>query len=87
MAPAVLESFTLVWIVWRYIWFCAKWSPIAEVLFFFFHSKKITTEAHRELQKVYEDAALSDTRCRDWFRRFKDCDLDVDDSPREGHKP
>ena len=42
-----------------------------EVLIFFFHSKKTAAEAHRELQKVYGDAALSETTCRDWFRRFK----------------
>ena len=29
-------------------------------------------------------AALSETTCRDWFRRFKDGDLDVDDCSREG---
>ena len=50
-----------------------------EVLIFFFHSKKTAVEAHRELQKVYGDAALSETMCRDWFHRFKDGDFDVDD--------
>ena len=54
------------------------------MLIFFFHSKKTAAEAHRELQKVYADAALSETTCRDWFRRFKDGDFDVDDRPREG---
>ena len=52
---------------------------LREVLIFFFHSKKTAAEAHRELQKVYGDAALSETTCRDWFRRFKDGDFDVDD--------
>ena len=55
-----------------------------EVLIFFFHSKKTAAEAHRELQKVYWDAALSESTCRDWFRRFKDGDFDVDNRPREG---
>ena len=41
-------------------------------------------EAHRELQKVYGDAALSETTCRDWFCRFKDGDFNADDHPREG---
>ena len=41
-------------------------------------------EAHRELRKVYGDAALSETTCRDWFRRFKYGDFDVDDRPHEG---
>ena len=57
---------------------------LREVLIFLFHSKKTAAEAHRELQKVYGDAALSETTCRDWFRRFKDGDFDVDDRPREG---
>ena len=55
-----------------------------KVLIFFFHSKKTVAEAHRELQKVYGDAALSETTYRDWFRRFKDGDFNVDDRPREG---
>ena len=52
-------------------------------MLFFFHSKKTAAEAHRELQKVYGDAALSKTTCRDWFRRFKDGDFDIDDRKRE----
>ena len=55
-----------------------------EVLIFFFHSKKTVAEAYRELQKVYWHAALIETTCRDWFRRFKDSDFDVDDRLREG---
>ena len=56
---------------------------LREVLIFFYYSKKTTAEAHQELQKVYGDAALSETTCRDWFRRFKDGDFDVDVRPRE----
>ena len=55
-----------------------------EVLNFFFHSKKTAAEAHRELQKVYGDAPLSETTCHDWFLRVKDGDFDVEDHPREG---
>ena len=54
------------------------------MLIFFFNSKKTAAEAHRELQEVYGDAALSETTCRDWFHRFKYGDFDVDDRPREG---
>ena len=54
------------------------------VLIFFFHSKKTAAVAHRELQKVYGGAALSETTCRNWFSRFKANDFDVDDRPREG---
>ena len=34
---------------------------LQEVLIFFFHSKQTAAEAHRELQKVYKDVALSKT--------------------------
>ena len=45
---------------------------LREVLIFFFHSKKMAAEAHRELQNVYGDDALSETTCRYCFRPFKD---------------
>ena len=57
---------------------------LLEVLIFLFHSKKTAAEAHRELQKVYGNAALSEITCRDWFRRVKNRDFDVDDRSREG---
>ena len=57
---------------------------LREVLISFFHSRKTAAQAYRELEKFYRDAALSETMCRDCFRRFKDGDLDVDDCPREG---
>ena len=61
---------------------------LREVLIFFFHSKKTAAESHRELQKVYGDAARSETTCRDWFRRFKDGDFDVTTvRVKEGQKP
>ena len=57
---------------------------LREVLIFFFYSKKTAAETHRELQKVYRDASLSETTYRDRFRRFKDGDFDVDHRPCEG---
>ena len=54
-----------------------------QLLIFFFHSKKTAAEAHQELQKVYRDATLSETTCRDLFHRFKDGDFDVGESPLE----
>ena len=57
---------------------------LREVLIFFFHSKKTAAEAHRELQKNYGDAALSEKTSRDWFRRFKDGVFNVDDRPHQG---
>ena len=57
---------------------------LREELILFFPSKKTAAGAHRELQKVYGDAALSETTSRNWFRRFKDDDFHVDDRPCEG---
>ena len=57
---------------------------LREMLIFFFHSKKTAAEVHRELQKVYGDAALSKTKCRYWLRRFNDGDFNVDYRSREG---
>ena len=57
---------------------------LREGLIFFFHSMKTAAKAHWELQKVYGDAALREITCRDWFRRFKDGDFDVDDRQRGG---
>ena len=57
---------------------------LREVLIHFFYSKKTAAEADGKIQKVNGDVALSKTTCRDWFRRFKDGDFDVDDHPREG---
>ena len=50
---------------------------VREVLLHYCISKKTVAENHRILVKVYDEHALSETTCRDWFRRFKsgDCDL------------
>ena len=58
---------------------------LREVLIFLFHSKKTAADAHRELQKVCRDAAISETTCHDRLCRFKDGDFDIDDRPRKGH--
>ena len=41
-------------------------------------------EAHRILVETYGDNALSDTTCRDWFRRFKNNDFKLEDKERSG---
>ena len=38
---------------------------------------KSADEAHRILVETYGDNALSDTTCRDWFRRFKNMILNL----------
>ena len=41
------------------------------ILFHYFIQNKSVAEAHKILVVTYGDNALSDTTCRDWFRRFK----------------
>ena len=69
---------------WPHILLAVYKRHLWEVLIFFFHLKKTAAEPHREIQKVYGDAVLSETACVNWFRRFKDGDFDVHDRPREG---
>ncbi|KAG5317551.1 MOS1T transposase, partial [Pseudoatta argentina] len=45
---------------------------------------KSAAEAHRILVQTYGDNALSDTTCRDWFRRFKNNDFQLEDNERSG---
>ena len=45
--------------------------------------KKSVAESHRMLVEAYDDNALSETMCRDWFRRFNDDNFDLSDKKRE----
>ncbi|KAG5307577.1 MOS1T transposase, partial [Pseudoatta argentina] len=47
---------------------------------------KSAAEAHRILVQTYGDDALSDTTCRDWFRRFKNNDFELEDKERSGRR-
>lgn len=38
---------------------------------FLFNSKTSSAKAHRILVEVYDDNLLSKTRCKVWFRQFK----------------
>ncbi|KAG5326294.1 MOS1T transposase, partial [Pseudoatta argentina] len=49
-----------------------------------FCRSKSAAEAHRILVQIYGDNALSDTTCRDWFRRFKNNDFQLEDKERSG---
>ena len=55
-----------------------------EVLIFCFKWKKTAAEAHRMLVEVYGDSAPFDKTCREWFRRFKSGDFDVEEKERSG---
>ena len=52
---------------------------LREVVIFWFHSKKTASEAHRMLSNTYDEAALSEKTCREWFQRFKSDDFHVED--------
>jgi len=54
------------------------------ILLHYFIQRKSAAEAHRILVETYNDHALSETTCRDWFRRFKNNDFDVEDKERSG---
>ena len=53
-----------------------------EVLLNYFISKKTPAESHHILVKVYGEHTLSETTCRDWFRRFKSADFDLSNKDR-----
>jgi len=57
---------------------------LREVLLYFFNVKKSAVESHRLLVEAYGEAALSETMCHDWFRRFKSGDFDVEDKEHDG---
>ena len=50
---------------------------LREVLIFCFNMKKSAAEAHRMLSNTYNEAAISERTCREWFQRFKNGDFDV----------
>ncbi|KAG5327596.1 MOS1T transposase, partial [Pseudoatta argentina] len=54
------------------------------ILLHYFIQKKSAAEEHRILVQTYGDNALSDTTCRDWFRRFKNNDFELEDKERSG---
>lgn len=55
------------------------------VLLFAFDWKKTVAEGHRMLVEAHGEHALSETRCREWFRQFESGDFDVSDKKRPGH--
>jgi len=52
------------------------------VLLHYFDLKKSVAEVHRLLEEAYGDRAPSHTTCKEWYRRFKSNDFDVNDKPR-----
>ena len=54
------------------------------ILLHYFILNKSAAEAHRILIEIYGDNTLSDTTCRDWFRRFNNNDFKLEDKERSG---
>ena len=57
---------------------------LQELSIYFFNLKKSVAEAHRLLVEAYDDAALSERSCREWFQKFKNSEFDVEDKERSG---
>ncbi|GBP90369.1 Mariner Mos1 transposase [Eumeta japonica] len=57
---------------------------LRELLIYFFNLIKSAAEAHRLLVETYNEAALSERICREWFQKFKNGDFDVEDKDRVG---
>ena len=65
--------------------FIPKKEHVREALFFCFNLKKsAAAENYCLLVKVYGKHTLSETTCRDCFRRFKNNDFDINDKERSG---
>ncbi|UYV72294.1 SETMAR [Cordylochernes scorpioides] len=59
-----------------------KSAHLRDVLLFAFNLKKSATEAHRMLEEVYGDHALSKSQCYRWFKKFQSGDFKLDNEPR-----
>ena len=51
---------------------------------YYFIQNKSAAEAHRILVETYDNHDLSETTCRDYFRRFKNNGFDVEDKEHSG---
>ncbi|UYV71396.1 hypothetical protein LAZ67_8002973 [Cordylochernes scorpioides] len=58
-----------------------KIAHLREGLLFAFNWKKSATEAHRMLEEVYSDHALSKSQCYRWFKKFQSGDFELDNEP------
>lgn len=59
-----------------------KKEHIREVLLHYFILKKTAAETHRLLVEAYGDHALSETQCKEWFRKFKSGNFDLRNEER-----
>ena len=57
---------------------------LRELFIYFFSLKKSAAEAHRLLVETYDEAALSERSCREWFQKFKNGEFDIEDKAHSG---
>ncbi|UYV71828.1 SETMAR [Cordylochernes scorpioides] len=67
---------------WKMVISEPKSAHLREVLLFAFNWKKSATEAHRILEEVHGDHALSKSQCYRWFKKFQSGDFELDNEPR-----
>ncbi|UYV70208.1 UBE2G1 [Cordylochernes scorpioides] len=75
----IVENF---WSPWKMAISKPKSAHLREILLFAFNWKKSATEAHRMLEEVYCDHALSKSQCYRWFKKFQSGDFELDNEPR-----
>ncbi|UYV76051.1 hypothetical protein LAZ67_13002332 [Cordylochernes scorpioides] len=69
------------WSPWKMAISEPKSAHLREVLLLAFNWKKSATEAHRMLEEVYGDHALSKSQCYRWFKKFQSGDFELDNEP------
>ena len=47
-------------------------------MIYFFNLKDSAAEAHRLLVETYGEAVLSEQSCRQWFKKFKNGEFDIE---------
>lgn len=57
---------------------------IRHILLFLFRKNQNGSEATREIQNVYGEGVLSESKCRRWFAKFRNGNFDLKDEPRSG---
>ncbi|UYV66899.1 TTC14 [Cordylochernes scorpioides] len=69
------------WSLWKMAISEPKSAYLREVLLFAFNWKKSASEAHRMVEEVYSDHALSKSQCYRWFKKFQSGDFELDNEP------
>ncbi|UYV66719.1 hypothetical protein LAZ67_4002666 [Cordylochernes scorpioides] len=80
----IVENF---WSPWKMAISEPKSAHLREVLLFAFNWKKSATEAHRMLEEIYGDHALSKSQCYRWFKKFQSGDFELDNENHVENRP